>query len=169
MLIGVISDTHDVLSYVEKASKIFNDVNVEFIIHLGDYIAPFTLRLLASKVNARIIGILGNNDGEKLGLLNIASNYNVDLVEQPRSLDLAGRRLLLVHGFGSPQDTRELVYALAESRRWDAILYGHTHEPDISYKRGTLILNPGNAGGLLYKPSIALLDTDRMAARLIEL
>ncbi len=169
MIAGIISDTHDVLDYVKRALNVFKNTGVDMIIHLGDYIAPFTLELLASKAGVKIIGVFGNNDGERTGLLNTAHKHNVDLGDHPRVLELDNKRLLLLHGFGSPDLTKELVYALAESKKWDAILYGHTHEPEILYKRGVLILNPGTAGGLLYKPSVALLETDRMIARLIEL
>jgi len=62
-----------------------------------------------------------------------------------------------------------VVSALAESRRWDAVLYGHTHEASIDYRRSVLLLNPGDCSGYLGRPSVALLDLKTMKARLVEL
>ncbi|MEM4739339.1 MAG: metallophosphoesterase [Acidilobaceae archaeon] len=169
LIVGVLSDTHDSLANTEKAIKVFRDNNVSMIIHLGDIIAPFTLRAILEGLNVRFEGVFGNNDGEKLGLLRIASIYNASLGEQPRVVNINGRRLLLVHGFGDPVTTYEIVKALAESGRWNAVLYGHTHEPLVDYVRGSLILNPGDCSGVLNKPTVALLDTRTLRVRLVNL
>ena len=115
-----------------------------------------------------MIGVLGNNDGEKLGLLKAANEAGADISEGPREIVIGGRSLLLLHGFGDPDFTRRIVYALASSKRWDAILYGHTHKWEIAYYGGTLILNPGDGGGSLYPPTAAILDLKRMRAEIIE-
>jgi len=169
LLIGVMSDTHDCLDCIRRASKIFSEVNVSAVLHLGDIIAPFTLKLLIESVRVRLEAIFGNNDGEKLGLLRIAQVYGVGLGDQPRVVSFNGRRLLLVHGFGDPATTYDVVRALGESRRWDAVLYGHTHEAIIDYVKGVLVLNPGDCSGYLNKPTVALLDLRTMKARLVEL
>lgn len=169
MLIGVMSDSHDSLECIRRATRIFSESSVSGVLHLGDIIAPFTLKLLAENVKVRLDVVLGNNDGEKLGLLRVAQAYNVGLGDQPRVASFNGRRLLMIHGFGDPATTYEVVRALAESRRWDAILYGHTHEARVDYVRGVLILNPGDCSGYLSKPTVALLDLRTMRARLEEL
>jgi len=43
MRIGLISDTHDNLTLVEKAVKQLNQENVELVLHAGDYTSPFTI------------------------------------------------------------------------------------------------------------------------------
>jgi len=165
--IGVISDTHDNLVNVRKAADIFNSEKVDLIIHLGDIIAPFTLAELASRANAKIEAIYGNNCGEQLGLKRIAEAYGVGIREPPYTLKVDNKKFLLVHGYGSPDNTVAVVRALADSGNWDAILYGHTHNADISYKKGILILNPGDAGGWLNKPSIAIVDSGSLKAKLV--
>ena len=169
MRIGVISDTHDNIEMARRSGEAFRSLGVDLIIHLGDWIAPFTLAELASSFGGRIIGIYGNNDGEILGLQRVASMYNAELHEPPYMLSLDGRRLLLVHGWGSPEQTRELVEALAHSQRWDAVLYGHTHQADYRVINGVILLNPGTASGILNKPSIAVLDLKDMSAEVIRL
>ena len=168
MLVGVISDTHDSLGLIKRASSRFNELGVNVVIHLGDYVAPFSLRLLGDEVKAgKIIGVLGNNDGEKLGLYLAARERGIELGEAPRTLVLGGKRLLLLHGYGSPDTTLELVRALAKSGAWDAVLFGHTHEPLKEYISGTLLLNPGDGGGVLNRPSIATINMEKMEAEII--
>ena len=165
-LLGVLSDSHDNLGNVERAAELFKSEGVEMVVHLGDIVSPFTLRLLAERLRGtRIVGVFGNNCGEKLGLLKVASKYGVELGEPPRVLELGDRKLLLLHGFGTPQLTREIVDALAVSNRWDAVLYGHTHQVDVRVVNGTLILNPGEAAGYLSgEATVALLDLEGMRA-----
>jgi putative phosphoesterase len=170
MIAGVMSDSHDNLENVRKALNVFSENNVDILIHLGDIVSPFTLRLIgkwAKERNVRVEAIYGNNCGEKLGLLKIASQYGISLEEPPRSIEISGIRILLLHGFGSKENTLDIVNALAISNKWDIILYGHTHEPDLRKADGTLILNPGETGGTLSSPSIAILDINKIIGRII--
>ena len=45
MKIGVISDTHDHLENISKAVTVFNNKNVDVLIHCGDYVSPFTFNV----------------------------------------------------------------------------------------------------------------------------
>jgi putative phosphoesterase len=170
MLVGVISDTHDHLDNTRLAARILSERNVSLALHLGDIVSPFTLRLLADSIDSRLLGVYGNNDGDKLLLSRIASERGWMLVEQPYILEVDGRRLLLLHGFGSRDKTVLLVDSLAASSRFDAVLYGHTHKADLRRVGDTLVLNPGPVSGYLAdKPSLAILDTDSMEAEIIYL
>ncbi len=167
MLVGIISDTHDNIENVRRAAEVFRREKVDLVIHLGDIVAPFTLLELANNVEAPVKAIYGNNCGEKLGLQRVAGIVGAEIWEPPKTISLDGRRILLVHGYGSTENTLEIVEALALSKKWDAVLYGHTHQARLDYKKGILILNPGEAGGWLSKPSIALLDTSTMRAKIV--
>ncbi|BAA79657.2 conserved hypothetical protein [Aeropyrum pernix K1] len=171
MLVGVISDTHDNLALARRAGEIFARERVEAVIHLGDYVAPFTLAELLGVVGGKAVfyGVFGNNDGERLGLSRVAGGFGASLLDPPATVSIGGRRLLLLHGFGSPENTVELVDALASSGRWDAVLYGHTHKARVERVGGSLVLNPGDGGGSLEKPSAAILDLESMEARLVSL
>ncbi len=168
VLVGVMSDTHDRLDTTRTAVRFARNEGIEILIHLGDIVSPFTLKLIAEELRGtRIVAIYGNNCGEKLGLKRVAERYGVELYEPPYTLELGDRRLLLLHGWGSKENTRAIVNALAVSNHWDAILYGHTHEVDLRRADGTLILNPGAASGYLAEyPTMAFLDTDEMRARI---
>ena len=67
MEIGLISDTHDDLLSLKSAIKIFNERKVKYVIHAGDYVFPGVVKQF-KHLNAKLIGVLGNNDGEKIGL-----------------------------------------------------------------------------------------------------
>src|SRR5689334_23920762 len=68
MNVGIISDTHDDIENVQRAIEIFNAEGVEYVIHAGDYVFPGIIKEF-EKLNAKLIGVLGNNDGEKVHLL----------------------------------------------------------------------------------------------------
>jgi len=50
LLVGVVSDSHDDVASVRKVAEFLHRSGVEAVIHLGDIIAPFTLRELAKGV-----------------------------------------------------------------------------------------------------------------------
>ena len=78
MRIGIISDTHDDIENVQKAIEIFNTEKVQYVIHAGDYIFPGII-VEFKKLNAKLIGVLGNNDGERVHLLKNFLNIGGEL------------------------------------------------------------------------------------------
>ena len=59
--------------------------------------------------------------------------------------------------------------ALAETGLYTAIIYGHTHKPEINQGK-TLIINPGECCGWLEgKPTVAVLTLPEKSVELIEL
>ena len=50
------------------------------------------------------------------------------------------------------------------------MVYGHTHKPDIRKVGGTLVVNPGEAGGWLYgRSTVAVVDLESMEVELIDI
>jgi putative phosphoesterase len=159
MLIGIISDTHDNQDKTRKAIELFNSKGVEYVIHAGDYTSPFTLKLF-KELNCKYVGVFGNNDGDKLLLLE-RSEGNIHY--QPYIFTLQNRKIVVLH-------EHQLIDALADSGHFDLIIYGHTHEPVVKKIKNTLVVNPGEAGKWLYgKSTVALADLDKMEAEIIEL
>ena len=136
-LVGIITDTHDNKDSVEKAVKLFNDLEVGLVIHGGDYIAPFNAKWMAD-LKMPFLGVFGNNDGERFGLR--AQFEGVGPIHRaPYSFDHLDKRLLVLH---EPDE----VEALAASGKFDVIVYGHTHRIDLRIG-DPIIVNPGEAGG----------------------
>ena len=56
MRIGVISDTHDNVPMIREAIRRLNALNVDLVLHAGDYVSPFTAKPY-SELRATMIGV----------------------------------------------------------------------------------------------------------------
>lgn len=147
MKIGILSDSHDNMPAVTKAVSVFNDAEVSLVIHAGDLISPF-VSIPLKKLEADFIAVFGNNDGEKLGLANVLEGK---IHRPPHLLSFEGKRILILH-------EGDQIEALRDSGKFDAIIYGHTHDVDIQ-EGETLVINPGECGGWLRgRRTVALWD-----------
>lgn len=168
MILGVMSDSHDNLEAISAALNIFRHENVEMLIHLGDIISPFAFMRIV-ELPTRIMALLGNNDGDILSLREIALKAGATIKQNMYSLSIENRKILLIHGFGTAEQTKEIIESIASSGKYDIILYGHTHRSSIYSINRTLVLNPGEVCGYLTgRRSIAILDTLTMKYRVIE-
>jgi uncharacterized protein len=148
MRIGVVADTHCPEFLDELPASLFERLGgVDLIVHAGDVGGPETLARL--REIAPVEAVRGDHDPASLGL------------PPSRELELAGRRLGIVHGnrtrvveepltfvntlalgFWSP--TPGLAGALRRRfPRADVIIYGHTHQPCAAIHDGALLVNPG--------------------------
>jgi len=165
MLIGLIADTHDNLPMVDKAVKKLNEMNVGLVLHAGDYVAPFVIPKF-KKLKAKLIGVFGNNDGDHELLKKRFNEYeDLEVHGNFAEIIVGGLKIALLHG-----DEEELLEALINSQSFDIVVHGHIHKAEVYQKGKTLIVNPGEVCGYLSgKSTIALLDTDRREAEIIEL
>ena len=145
--LGVFSDTHGNVDYLEKALDFFENFEIGGVCHLGDDYED------AGPVEKR-----------HLELFRVPGIYSHLYVENlaPKKLQVkfAGRNLTLVH---SREDLSE-----ADHSRSDVILYGHTHKFEIRRVEKSLILNPGHLKAVSYKgreASFALLEIDERRIR----
>ncbi len=162
MRIGVISDTHDNLEAIREILKRLEDEGIEEVIHLGDLISPFVVKKIGEMFKGRITLVLGNNDGDRLFLSEVMSDFGYRLLKSPVELEIGDKKLAAMH-------EPVFIEALARSGFYDAILYGHTHQVDLRIEAGTLILNPGEASGYLTgKKTYAVLDLEAMRAEVKE-
>jgi len=166
MLVAVVSDTHDNMDAIRKLIDSFRRHKPDIVIHLGDIVSPFALRGLLS-FPARYIIVLGNNDGDKALLREVAMKAGAVLKDQMHEFSLENLKILAIHGFGSVELTKSLVEALALSNKYDIILYGHTHRVDVRKIGKTLIVNPGECCGYLTNErTFALLNTRTLDIRI---
>ncbi len=165
MLIGLIADTHDNLPMVDKAVKKLNEMNVGLVLHAGDYVAPFVIPKF-KELKAKLIGVFGNNDGDRELLKKRFNEYeDLEVHGNFAEIIVGGLKIALLHG-----DEEELLEALINSQSFDIVVHGHNHKTEVYQKGKTLIVNPGEVCGYLTgKSTIALFDTDRREAEIIEL
>ena len=165
MLIGAISDTHDNLPQIEEAVKYLNDQKVGLVLHAGDYVAGFVIPKLA-KLNCKLIGVFGNNDGDhELLKKRFSETANCVIHESFASVEVEDYRIALLHGTET-----ELLNSIINCGYFDAVVHGHSHLKGVQLKRKTLVVNPGEVCGyLMGKSTIALIDTVNREAKIIEL
>lgn len=156
MRFGVIADSHDRLPTLDRALAILKGRNLDALIHAGDVIAPFAAKHLLSWTGPLHV-IYGNNDGERKGLKAILPQIQ----EGPLWVEADGK-LVLVHHFIDWCDPADVSLA-------DFIVTGHTHEVVNEKRGGKLFLNPGECCGWVFgRCTVAVLDTETMAAEIIE-
>lgn len=137
MILGIISDSHDNLPKLKKAISFFNKKNAELVLHAGDYIAPFSVRMLENNLKCQYLGVFGNNDGERKGLINSSKGkINSDTLD----LEKFNKNILVTH---------DISQTNIDFSKFDIVIHGHTHKVDIQRRNHTWIINPGECGGWL--------------------
>jgi uncharacterized protein len=141
MRIGVVGDTHNRMTNVDRIVALFEGAHVERIIHTGDITQPTVLERFA-RLNVPILGVFGNNDQHgRDSLAAQAAEIGMDLTDPPRTVDWADRRILVVH------DPEEAPQDLPQDL--DLVLHGHTHRYRHEQQGETLIFNPGECAGFM--------------------
>ncbi len=165
MLVGLMADTHDNLPMVEKAIKKLNSEKVEMVLHAGDYVAPFVIPKFRD-LEAKLIGVFGNNDGDReLLKKRFSENAKLEIRGNFAEINTGKVKIALLHG-----SEEELLKALIKGGGFDIVVHGHTHKAEVYRSGETLVVNPGEVCGYLSgKSTIALLDTDKLEAKIIGL
>ncbi|SDC50103.1 hypothetical protein SAMN02799630_00167 [Paenibacillus sp. UNCCL117] len=160
MRIGIVSDTHLYDHKPELPAALVEGLqDVDRILHAGDWIGESIVDRLAAI--APVDGIAGNNDGP--GIVRRFGRRKV--------LELAGRRIGLIHGDGgrSTPDTAYRAFCSAEGKpEVDVIVFGHSHIPFSETRGGVLLFNPGSPTDKRRQQlfSYGILElTDRIEAR----
>jgi predicted phosphodiesterase len=109
-----------------------------------------------------LVASFGDNEGNRVGLRG--------------GLRIVGEVADPPFGFRTRDGVRVLVTHQLELLRRDydgadLVIYGHTHKPNIRRDdAGRWFVNPGETSGWTYRrPTVALVETDPLSARLIEL
>ncbi|ADL08515.1 metallophosphoesterase family protein [Thermosediminibacter oceani] len=128
MRIGVFSDTHGFLHFIDKAMKVVEPVDL--ILHAGDISADADY--IREAYNYRVYGVSGNCD--------TGSDYPGE-----RLIQLEGKKILLTHGHAyRVKHGYERLLARAKDLSADAVVFGHTHCPENTRVGNVLIFNPGS-------------------------
>jgi len=102
---------------------------LDFIVHAGDVILPFTLKEFES-LRLKMYIAFGNNDGEGKILTQIAEKNGWDI----------GDIVDFTRGIAYHSTDRRILEILKKTGT--LIITGHTHKPEIVREKAT-ILNPG--------------------------
>ena len=161
MLVGVVSDTHNLVVNVEKIIDIFNKQGVDLVIHTGDITKASTLKRF-SRLDSKLIGVYGNNDLEEKGLKETSLNNNFEFQEPPMVTEISGKKMLILH---EPDEIKELIES---DPSIDVVLHGHTHRYVNREINGVKIINPGECAGMLKgKNAIGILSLNDLTFKRI--
>ncbi len=132
-MIGVISDTHGLLR--PEAINVLK--NSDAIIHAGDIGSAEILAHLRSMCPT--YAVRGNIDWEPYA--QKLPGYEV--------IQLGGKFIYVTHSFSS-------LDLDPKGAGFDAVVFGHTHQPEIFSKDGVLYLNPGSAGPARFSKPVSM-------------
>jgi uncharacterized protein len=128
MKIGVLSDSHGDVFYIERAIEVLKGCNI--IYHLGDYVRDCDI--IRMKLRIPIVSIRGNCDLPTEGISEV-----VDEKE--------GINIFLTHGhnYAVKHNNFKLRYKAMETNS-KVVLYGHTHIAKIEKEEEIYYINPGS-------------------------
>lgn len=124
----VVSDTHHVTQPIIQALK--SEKDAQGFVFLGDHVEDGEKIKDSLKLPSYIIG--GNGDW--------STYYKREMV-----LTMGGKRILLIHGHkqGVKNGLQRLYYHALENKA-DAVLFGHTHIPELRREGNLFMMNPGS-------------------------
>jgi putative phosphoesterase len=186
--VGIVSDLHCNIQGLDLALEAMGEIDE--LLCLGDSIFEyeFSNAVVARLKERRAHIIKGNHEEVFLSPAGTRARERAGidpallqfLAEQPyrRYLDLAGKRLLLIHStpweprgeYVHPHSTRLNRFAEVDA---DIVLYGHTHCQVVKRIGEVLVINPGSAGDARdsrneRQLSCAVLDMSSEEVRMID-
>ena len=130
MKILIVSDTHGRDENLEKA--VYREEPFDYLIHCGDVEGREIF--IEALVDCPCCIVSGNND------------FFSDLPRE-EEIELDGNKVLVTHGhyYGVSMDISGVAEeAASRDRGCEAVLFGHTHYPEIEMQEGILVINPGS-------------------------
>jgi len=129
MRIGVVSDTHGKLDFFRKAVEEMGAIDL--LIHAGDHYQDAVH--IGKELNVKVVAVAGNCDWHLPG-------------PYEEELEIEGFRILVTHGhqYGVKSNHKKLAEKL-KNGKYDLIIYGHSHMPEITCLSQGYLLNPGSA------------------------
>ena len=163
MKIGVISDTHIPKSADKIPDSVFNAFKgVDMIIHAGD-IADMGVLDELRKITPNIEAVFGNMDSS-------ASQSSLPI---KKTIDVNGKRISIMHGWGPPVGLRMRVWNEFKEEKPNVVIYGHSHKAENKIVDGVLFFNPGSPTDKRFagKNSIGLMtiENGKIDAQIIDL
>ena len=156
MKIGILSDTHNNRDKICKSIDFFNLRQTEFVLHAGDFSYPVSAQYFF-KLKCPFIAVFGNNDFDTYGLKKAIESFG-NIYNAPYEFVLDKKTFLLTH------------HLYTQTRKFDYVIYGHTHKPSIIKTSDTILINPGETSGRRYgRSTIAILDTEKNCAEIFDL
>lgn len=161
MKIAIISDIHGNMAYLERAKQIIDKEKLEIIVCCGDIQEIEVFKELDSWKPKTYLA-LGNADYHIRDLLNRGLTWaeHMEVFLDFGVLNIDGCKIAFCH-------YDFLGRKLAESGKYNAVFYGHTHTPWEEKIGKTIFLNPGEITAQFGKATMAIFDTKTLKSKLV--
>ncbi|NQV04262.1 MAG: metallophosphoesterase [Candidatus Omnitrophica bacterium] len=162
MRIGVISDTHISVTTDKLPVGLLDALGgCDLILHAGDLIDLSVIEQL--KKVSKVEAVRGNMDQPDA----------LPALENKKTLNIAGKKICLMHGYGNPKKLTEVLKKEFLDQKPDIIVFGHSHAPMNQYIDGVLFFNPGSPTDTVFAPyrsyGIIEIDKKEINAKIYEL
>jgi putative phosphoesterase len=148
--IGLISDTHGVL----RAEALAELQGVDHIVHAGDIGNEEVIAQLENL--APVTAVRGNND----------TGPWAERFPEQAVLEVGGVLLYVIHDIGE-------LNLDPHAAGYRAVVYGHSHKPNLEVRNEVLFVNPGSAGPRRFRLPVSvgrlLIKRGQITPRLMEL
>lgn len=129
-MLTVVSDTHSVRNHELKGRTLRAVREADVVIHAGDFMRVAVLD--AFETEARTLrGVYGNNDDEEIR----------ERLPEARTVNYEGFRFAVTHRVSGGSTELTLF---GRERDADAVIYGHSHNPDVDTGGELPLINPGS-------------------------
>ncbi len=162
MKIAICSDSHDHIPHLRASVMLANDHGCAALIHCGDLISPFMLEELARFAGAVHL-IYGNNVGDQHLIASLILHRFPAITHHGvfGAIEAGGRKIAFHH---YPAMARNLALA----GTFDVVCCGHDHTYLVERVGNTLVVNPGELLGKEAQPSFAVLETDDLTVKRVD-
>jgi putative phosphoesterase len=147
MRIGIISDSHGKRTALTRAINRLGKIDIIF--HLGDLYTDAIY--IENTYNIKTVYVKGNCD----------FSQDTDIYKE---VELEGKRFFLTHGhmYRVKWGIQYLVQ-VTSVEKYDMVLFGHTHIPQVSFESGIIFMNPGSSADPRAgkKPTVGLVEISR--------
>ncbi len=138
MKVGILSDTHNDITAVQRILHHFRDQNITTMIHCGDVTSPETMKHFSSFT----VHLAYGNGDYFTGALNetlllFGTNSTAKRIN---TVSLGGKSIVIAHG-----NYEQELHQLITSNRFDLVFTGHTHLRQNVLVGKTKVINPGAA------------------------
>ncbi|MCX7668285.1 MAG: YfcE family phosphodiesterase, partial [Atribacterota bacterium] len=118
MKIVVLSDTHLPERAKDLPKKVYGELEkASLILHAGDFTEWWVIEKLKGFAPLKVVR--GNMDSQEVK----------EQLPEKEVFDLEEVRIGLIHGSGSPAETRRKVREAFQGENLKLLVYGHTHQP----------------------------------------
>jgi len=135
MKIGILSDTHNDIMMLRRALGKLKSRGITLVLHAGDLTSPEMISVFEG-FETRFV--LGNCDIDHSAIISSCKCSGFSPATRYCEFELEGKKFFIIHG----DDMRRYLEAV-DSRKYDYIIIGHTHEFMTRHKHNTLVINPG--------------------------